>query len=128
MSLSITATVIALTMQAAEPKPPPVVFTDLSQLPVEEAAAPRCGIVFAFVDGAQKADDPRAKDWPDIEKANGKEFFVRAMAKLMEDRNLTRDQLSTIVSNEINKLVTDEFVIVNQLKQPCMMMKKAAGL
>lgn len=128
MSFLITAAALALAVQSAKPAPSPVVFTDLSQIPVEEAAAPRCGIVFAFVDGAQKVGDPRAKDWPKIEKTNGKEFFVRAMAKLMEDRNLTRDQISVIVSNEINRLAADDFVIVNQLKQPCMMMKKAAGL
>jgi len=78
--------------------------TSFDQLPIEQAAAPRCAVVFALVSRWQKADDPRGEDYADIEQEGGREFFVQAMARLMEQRELSREALMTLVSNEVETL------------------------
>lgn len=127
MTLLLPA-ILSLALQSAAPALPPVVPLDLSQLPLEEAAAPRCGVVFAIVEGWQQAGDKRAGQWPDLASGNGREFFVRAMARLMDDRGLDRDAISALVSREYENLSGDNGKRVNDLMSPCLLMKQAAGL
>ena len=109
-------------------EPQPVPITELSQLPVGEAAGPRCGVVFALVDVAQRAGDEQATQWPDLQSGNGREFFVRAVAKLMEDRALTREQVDALLSREARRLRDDDLRPAYELMPPCLLMKQAAGL
>ena len=128
MTFMPVAAVLLLTMQSASPAPPPVVIEDLSQLPVQEAAAPRCGVVFAVIEGQQAGGSERAKQWPDLAKNNGREFFVRAMAKLMDDRGLNRATIAQLVAREREKLAADDYKTAYQLMEPCLLMKQSAGL
>lgn len=133
MSFSLLiAAALSAAPQTADPSPREYpsaeALADISELPLEEAAPPRCGVVFAIVDNAQKAGDARVDEWPVMAETNGREFFVRAMAKLMDDRKLTREQVDALVRREAQRLGSDEFRTVNQLMQPCLLMKQAAGL
>lgn len=102
--------------------------TELSQLPLEQAAAARCGVVFAMTEGLQQAGDARAKELPDIKSGNGREFFVRAMAKIMEDQGLDREAVLAMVAREVESLSSDEYARVFELMPTCLVMKENAGL
>ena len=128
MTFAPTAAALLLALQSASSPPPPVVIEDFAQLPVQEAAAPRCGVVFALIEGQQFVGKKRAKQWPDLAKTNGKEFFVRAMVKLMDDRGLNRDQVMQLVEREKEKLAQDDLKSAYDLMEPCLLMKQAAGL
>lgn len=103
-------------------------ITSLSQLPVEEATAPRCGVAFAIIEGTQEDGDARAKEWPDIKTSGGREFFVRAMAKLMEDRGLDQDAVVALVASEVELMSQDGYRRANDMMPACLLLKEAAGL
>lgn len=119
--------IVAEPLPSATPADTPVI-TDLAQLPLTEAAAPRCGIVFALIEAAQQAGDSEAKQWPDLANANGREFFVRAMAKLMEDRGLDQLAVRALAEREAVRLSNEDNRQAHALMEPCLLMKQTAGL
>jgi hypothetical protein len=127
ISLLLAAT-LQSTALASEPEAPPVVLEDFAQLPIEEATGPRCGVVFAIVEGQQSVGESRATQWPDLAKTNGREFFVRAMAKLMDDRKIGREQVARLVERERATLSQDDFKAAYELMEPCLLMKQSVGL
>lgn len=128
--LSILIAPIALQAGAAtlDPAPTDPAIADLSELPIEEATAPRCGVVFAIVEGAQTAGDARAAQFPDLKQNGGREYFVRAMAGLMERRGLGRDAALTLVGKEVERLSEDSFEGAFDLMPPCLLLLEAADL
>ena len=122
------AAALAMALQTTGTEPPPVVIEDFAQLPVEEAAAPRCGVVFAVVMGQQQAGEAQAKEWPDLASTNGREFFVRAMAKLMDQRGLDQGQVEALSRREAARLSGEGNKRLDELMPPCLLMKQAAGL
>ncbi len=122
----IAVLALPLALQGA-PAAPDV--SALSDLPIEQTAAPRCGIAFALVSRWQKADDPRGADYPDMEANGGREFFVRSMARLMEQQDLSRDALVALIGRELDALNEDEAETkVARLMPACALMKESAGL
>lgn len=129
---SISASVL-LTLQAAPPAPDSPdaaapTITDLSQLPIEQAAAPRCGVAFAIMEGIQQAGDERAKQWPDIETSGGREFFVQAVGKLMADNGLDEQSVLNLVEREVARLSSDNYERAHEMMPPCLLMLEASGL
>lgn len=101
----------------------------IDALPLEHAAAARCAVAFATVSRWQKAGDARGSDYPDIEAAGGREFFVRVMAKVMEDTGLGREDiiaLSTRAADDNEGEGGAERV--KAIMPACNLMKTAAGL
>ncbi len=115
----------ALLAQAATNPPP---LTDLSQLPITEATAPRCAIVFALVGQWQKAGEERGRTWPDMETNGGREFFVQAMAQLMDARALDREALLGLVARESERLQGEGDARIAAMMPSCLSIKQAAGL
>jgi len=115
----------ALLVQAAS-APPPV--TDLAQLPVTEATGPRCAIAFAIVGQWQKAGEPRGAQWPDMETGGAREFFVQAMAGLMEARSLDREALVAIIAREFERLQAGGDAGIAAIMPACLDVKRSAGL
>lgn len=124
----------ALALQAAPESPPPAAsganaVVTLDALPLEHAAATRCAVAFATVSRWQKAGDARGAGYPDIEAAGGREFFVRVMAKLMEDTGLGREDiiaLSTRAADENEGEGGSQRI--KAMMPACNLMKTAAGL
>ena len=115
--------------QAAAVQPETNEIVTLDTLPLEHAAAARCAVVFATVSRWQKAGDARGDDYPNIEAAGGREFFVRVMAKVMEDTGLGREDiivLSTRAADENEGEGGAERV--KAMMPACNLMKTAAGL
>jgi hypothetical protein len=101
----------------------------LDALPLEHAAAARCAVAFATVSRWQKTGDARGEGYPDIEAAGGREFFVRVMAKLMEETGMGREDviaLSTRAADDNEGEGGAERV--KAMMPACNLMKTAAGL
>jgi len=113
-------------LQAAPPadRAAPTTLEDLS---LEQAASLRCAVAFAYVSSWQDDDDPRGADFPAMEEQGGREFFVRALAQLMDDRGLDRRGVFDLVALQTEAFKQDEAQI-GQIMPACLMMKRSAGL
>ncbi len=135
-SFFMTAIIAPLALQAAamtapdaapEAAAPPI--TSLDQLPIVEAATARCGVAFAVVGRWQRDADRRGASYPNMETHGGREFFVRAMATLMEARDLDRDSAARLVVREVSLLDSEEGADQVEAMMPaCLLMKQSAGL
>ncbi len=124
----------ALALQPAPESPAPaapganeVVTIDL--LPLEHAAAARCAVAFATVSRWQKVGDARGSGYPDFAESGGREFFVRVIAKLMEDTGLSREDIISLTARaaDDNEAAGGD-ARVKAIMPACVMMKSAAGL
>jgi hypothetical protein len=126
--------VAALALQAAPETSPPALppgnaTVTLDTLPIEHAAAARCAIVFATVSRWQKQGDPRGKAYPDIEATGGREFFVRVMAKLMDQTGLGREDIIALSTRAADDNEGEGgTTIIAAMMPACILMKTAAGL
>lgn len=106
MTLSLIASIAlvaaAQSPSAAAPAPPvpPV------QLSLENQSILRCSAAFALVSYGQENGNEAALSWPKLDP-RGQEFFVRSLAKIMDDTGLNRDQVSQLASREAQRLIDD---------------------
>ena len=122
--LAQAATTTATTTAA----PPPAPLADLAQLPATEAAAPRCAIAFGLIGQWQQAGEARGTAWPDMAATGGREFFVQAMAQLMDARRLDRAALLAMVARESERLQAAGDDTIAAMMPACLSLKAAAGL
>ncbi|MEP0393126.1 MAG: hypothetical protein ABJ205_00110 [Erythrobacter sp.] len=110
----------ALALQAATPVlAKPSSFADLS---LEEATAPRCGVAFAIVQGWQVSGDTRGGAWPSMEEVGAREFFLGAIARLMDKYGLERSEVSTLILGETQRHQTDDFARVQAMMPGCLVL------
>ncbi len=114
MLTSLLAAALALQPAAA----PPV----LSQ---EDRALLRCAAAFAVVTSRQARGDAAGQQWP-VLGTRGREFFVRAMAQLMDTSGLDRDGITALVSTETKTMVAKGEV--DQVMPTCLSMLEASGV
>lgn len=135
-SVLLAAIIAPLALQAASQSAPqapegssPAGVTSFDQLPIEEAASARCGVAFAVVGRWQRDGNPRGASYPNMETDGGREFFVRAIANLMESRGLARDDVARMIVREVAALDSDEGSDrVDAMMPACLLMKQSAGL
>ena len=136
MMISLSAA-LALALQSAPAGAPPAGSTEaeptpiasLDELPIEQATAPRCAIAFALVSRWQKSGDPRGAGYADLEADGGREFFVQAMAVLMDATGMTREQVSTLTFYEVGQLDNpDGEQRLAAMMPACLLLKQSAGL
>ncbi|MEE4152796.1 MAG: hypothetical protein V2I27_01415 [Erythrobacter sp.] len=101
-------------------------ITEFTQLPLEEATAARCGIAFAAIAQWQAADDPRGAPWPEMEGAGAREYFVQAMAQIMDKHSLGRDDVSRLVQREFQKHLADDGAAIAAMMPGCLLALDAA--
>jgi hypothetical protein len=109
-----------LSLQAA-----PVVPAPLVQLTQENAALLRCSAAFALVSFGQANGNEASMRWPALDP-RGQEFFVRSMAKLMDDTGLSRDEVSQLASAEAQRLLDEDQV--DAVMPACLLMLEASGV
>lgn len=114
MFTSILAAALALQPAAIPP--------ELSQ---QDRALLRCAAAFAVVSNRQANGDPGAQKWP-VLGTRGREFFVRAMAQLMDTGGFDREVIAGLVSNEAKEMVAKGEV--DQVMPTCLSMLEASGL
>lgn len=107
----------ALALQAASAAPPV-----LSQ---ENRALLRCSAAFALVANGQANGDAQAKKWPDV-TIRGREFFVRAMAQLMDATGLDRAGITALADREARALAAGDEV--GKIMPSCLLMLEASGV
>lgn len=71
-----------------------------------QAAALRCGVVFALGSRMQADGKPVAAAWPAL-ATRGREYFVRVFARLMDDTGASREQLTAMAGQETAALKGD---------------------
>ncbi len=86
-------TVLATIALAAAPATAPV-------LTAPQAAALRCGVVFALAARLQADNSPLAAGWPPL-GTRGKEYFVRVTAQLMDDTGASRETVSAMAMRQV---------------------------
>lgn len=89
-------TALAAITLAAAPAAEPV-------LTPPQAAALRCGVVFALGAKLQEEKLPLSLAWPPL-GTRGKEYFVRVTAKLMDDTKASRETLSAMAMRQVPAL------------------------
>ena len=113
----ITLLSAALALQAAPAEP-----AALSQ---DNRALLRCASAFALVARGQAEGDAPAKGWPDL-TVRGREFFVRALAQLMDDTGRDRAAIAALATAEAQALAASGDV--PRIMPSCLLMLEAAKL
>lgn len=109
-------TALAAVTLAAAPAPP---------LTPPQAAALRCGVVFALGARMQADGKPAASAWPAL-ATRGREFFVRVFARLMDDTGASRDRLTALAEAESATLKGD--AAVTAAMPACLSLLDASGV
>jgi len=118
---------VPLAVPASAQQPAPAAMT------LEQTMLLRCSAMFAIVAGEQQRGVARALAYPPLAQ-RGQEFFVRAGARLMDERHLSREQLEAAVRAEVAELQqgsarsADPAAFVAGVMQPCLAMLDASGL
>ncbi len=118
----ISFVALALAAQNAAPQDAEPAITSLDQLPIQQATSVRCGVAFALVKGWQERGDPRGNEWPDMVQQGGQEFFVRAAAKLMDEREMEREALTKLMRVESQKMLRNEGETVKAIMPACLLL------
>jgi hypothetical protein len=66
----------------------------------------RCSAAFALGQRLQQANAPEAAGWPPL-AAGGREFFVRSSARLMDEAQLSREQIVTLLTQASQDLARE---------------------
>lgn len=120
MITPFSALALLAAVQAAAPAPLPT-------LPAGDAAAIRCSVAFAHVANGQAAGEPAALAFPALD-GRGKEFFVRSIARLMEDPAFTRERVQAHVAAESQALRTAGPERLDEIMPACLLLLEASGL
>ena len=105
-----------LAAQAAPPAPA------LSQ---ENRALLRCSAAFALVSQRQAGGDPVALRWPAMD-IRGREFFVRSLARLMDQTGLDRGGVALLAQAEAKALQASGEA--DTVMPACLVMLESSGV
>ena len=94
-------------------------------LSLEQRMLVRCSAAFALVAHGQAAGDAAALAWPAL-GARGREFFVRASARLIDEAGLDRAALTTAMIEEAQDLGQNGALAAAM--PPCLSALEASGL
>ena len=85
----------------------------------------RCSAAFALVSYGQANGEEAANAWPVIDP-RGREFFVRALAKIIDDTGMTREQVSQMAEAEAQRLIDES--LLDSVMPGCLLMLEASGV
>jgi len=95
-------------------------------LTLEQRTMLRCSAAFALVANRQRAGEPDALAFPDVGE-RGREYFVRAMASLMDTAGLGREAIAALVAGEAQDLAADSRTLYRAMPS-CLLSLEASGL
>lgn len=126
-SLIFASTASAQDNTPADRAEPPAIAMELTDLPIEQQTALRCAVAIAIATESQRAGDAQGKDWPDLAENNrGREFFVRSIAKLMDDTGIDREGIALRGRKEAQALLEEGQL--DAVMPACLLMLDASGL
>jgi hypothetical protein len=120
----LAASVLAVPLTAQAPAP---------SVSLEQAMLLRCSAAFAIVADEQNRGIASARAYPPM-ATRGREYFVRSGARLMDELQLTREQLQARLQSEAEALrhgaaeVGDSAAYLDTVMQPCLAALDASGL
>ena len=123
MSFILIAAAIGLAAQATAPVVPAT--PPAAPLSQENKALVRCSAAFALVSFGQESGNAEAQKWPAIDP-RGREFFVRALAQVMDETGLQRDAVAGLVQAEAQRLLDE--AQVDAVMPACLTMLEASGV
>jgi len=91
---------------------------------LEQQMLLRCSSAFALVAQRQAQGEAAALAYPPLGE-RGREYFVRAMARLMDERGLTREQVAALARRETERMQGEDLA---QVMDPCLFALEASGL
>ena len=95
-------------------------------LNAQQSATLRCSAAFAVVAQGQANGNAEALAYPPLAE-RGREFFVRSTARLMDELQLDRADISALVSREAQQL-WDEEGLLEQVMPSCLALLEASGV
>ncbi len=120
MMISLFLAAMSMIAQAPVPLPP----TAPPALTSENRAVIRCSAAFAIV-GAQQTRDGGKSAWPEL-NARGREFFVVALAGIMDEHRLGREEITGLVRAEAVRLT--QTAEVETIMPACLLMLETSGV
>jgi hypothetical protein len=117
--------VAVLAVPAAAQEPP--------RFTLEQRMLLRCSAAFAIVAEEQQRGVAAAAAYPPL-RERGREYFVRASVRLMDDLALSRAQVEASLRAEVEALqkatseATDPAAYLGSVMQPCLSALEASGL
>lgn len=119
------ASILAAALLAAQAAVPLVTTPQPVPLTIEQQSAVRCSIAIAMAAEQQRAGQAAGKTWPDL-TTRGREFFVRSLARLMDEAKLTRSMLTLYAQREAEALKQPGRL--DEVMPPCLMFLEVSGL
>ncbi|MXO59023.1 hypothetical protein GRI89_05660 [Altererythrobacter salegens] len=95
------------------------------QLTPDQKVLVRCSAAFSLAANLQEHGDKSLGEIPEL-RARGMEYFVRAMASLMDSNSLSRAQVSALLKEEIKSLTKDDALA--RAMPGCLASLEASGL
>ena len=98
---------------------------ELPALSLEQRTSLRCAAAFAIVSNGQANGNETALKYPPMQE-RGREFFVRASARLMDELGLDRAQIQQLVSKEAQELWDSG--AIEDVMPACLSLLDASGI
>jgi hypothetical protein len=102
-------------------------------LSLEQRTLLRCSAAFAIIANEQQRGVASALAYPPLAE-RGREYFVRSSARLVDELQVTREQVEVMLRGEVEALQAGSMAaenpaqFVDQVMQPCLLSLAASGL
>ena len=96
-----------------------------SKLTLQDKTLMRCSAAFAMVAGQQEDDAPSAKTYPPLDE-RGREYFVRAIAEIMDDTGVDHAGIIELLRAQMLELAKPGKL--DEAMPPCLLSLESTGL
>ncbi|MGX7896793.1 hypothetical protein [Tsuneonella sp. HG222] len=103
----------------------PVTAQQPAALTLDQKTLVRCSAAFALAANKQETGDRSLGEIPEL-RARGQEYFVRAMAQIMDAKSLDRDGITNLLKAEVAELSAGDTLA--KAMPPCLLSLEASGL
>ncbi|MBB3033766.1 hypothetical protein [Alteriqipengyuania lutimaris] len=105
--------------------PPASTEKEAVSLPADQQGAIRCSAAFALIAERQRLGEEAALEYPPLAE-RGREFFVQASARVMDESELDRAAISAQLRSQAQSIVAEG--TLDQIMPPCLMLLEASGI
>ena len=109
---------------ASVPDPAPEAQV-VAPLPADQQGAIRCSAAFALIAERQRLGEEAALQYPPLGE-RGREFFVRASARVMDQSELDRPAIAAQLRRQAESIVAEG--TLDEIMPPCLLLLEASGI
>ncbi|WP_324828573.1 hypothetical protein [Qipengyuania zhejiangensis] len=117
--------ILAASLLAAQVAAPQIIETSPVPLDQTQQIALRCSVAFALASRQQQDGTVADESWPELAE-RGREYFVRSMARIMDETGATRTGLGEYLRPESEAL--QQPGRLEEIMPSCLLMLDASGL